>query len=61
MLNEEIFELDKGFKMLILTAYYTSDGFRIDQNDVKPDVETPSKDALLNAFSEIIKSEPHLF
>lgn len=39
MLNGEMFELDKDFNMFIPTAdYYTSDGFRIDKNGVKPDV-----------------------
>lgn len=49
MLNGEVFELEKGFKMFIPTAdYYTSDGFRIDQKGVKPDVfsEDPLKKAL---------------
>ncbi|MCC5916926.1 MAG: S41 family peptidase [Cryomorphaceae bacterium] len=52
MLNGEMFELAKGFKMVIPTAdYYTSDGFRIDQNGVKPNIE--SKDALNEAMKHI--------
>lgn len=51
MLNGEIFDLVKGFKMLIPTAdYYASDGYRIDQNGVKPNVETKSDDALNRAI-----------
>jgi C-terminal processing protease CtpA/Prc len=47
MLNGEIFDLDKGFNMVIPTAdYYTSDGFRIDQNGVMPDIEVKSGEAL---------------
>lgn len=47
MLNGEIFDLENGFKMFIPTAdYYTSDGFKIDQIGVKPNIETKSEDAL---------------
>lgn len=47
MLNGELFELDKGFSMVIPTAdYYASDGFRIDQNGIHPDIETKREDAL---------------
>lgn len=40
MLNGEQFILSSGFSLFVPTAdYYTSDGFRIDQNGVEPDVE----------------------
>ena len=56
MLNGELFELDKGFKMVIPTAdYYTSDGFRIDQNGVKPNIETKQKEALDYVMKSLIK------
>lgn len=56
MLNGELFELDKGFKMVIPTAdYYTSDGFRIDQNGVKPDIETKQQEALDYVMKNLIK------
>ncbi len=52
MLNGEMFDLVNGFKMFIPTAdYYTSDGYRIDQNGVKPNVETKSESALNKAIS----------
>lgn len=54
MLNGEIFDLDKGFKMIIPTAdYYTSDGFRIDRNGVKPDIETGQEDALKTVLDKL--------
>lgn len=47
MLNGEMFDLDKGFKMFIPTAdYYASDGYRIDQKGVQPNIETKGEDAL---------------
>lgn len=52
MLNGEMFSLNENFKMFIPTAdYYTSDGFKIDQKGVKPNIET--KDALNIAMSYI--------
>lgn len=52
MLNGEIFDLDNGFKIFIPTAdYYTSDGFKIDQNGVKPNIETKSEEALNKAMN----------
>lgn len=54
MLNGEMFDLVNGFKMFIPTAdYYSSDGYRIDQNGVKPNVETKSDDALNRAINLI--------
>lgn len=51
MLNGEMFDLVNGFKMFIPTAdYYASDGYRIDQNGVKPNVEIKSDDALNRAI-----------
>lgn len=55
MLNGEMFELNQGFKMFIPTAdYYTSDGYRIDLNGVKPDIETKSEDALTVALNRVV-------
>ncbi|MFN3917451.1 MAG: S41 family peptidase [Flavobacteriales bacterium] len=56
MLNGELFELDKGFKMVIPTAdYYASDGYRIDQNGVKPNIETKQEEALDYVMKNLIK------
>lgn len=56
MLNGEIFVLDKGFKLIVPTAdYYTSDGFKIDQNGVKPNIETKEQDALEYVLTNLIK------
>src|SRR5690606_42154192 len=55
MLNGEMFELNQSFKMFIPTAdYYTSDGYRIDLNGVKPDIETKSEDALTVALNRVV-------
>lgn len=57
MLNGEMFELPRGFKVFIPTAdYYTSDGYRIDQNGVVPDIETTGEDAL-EAAVEMLRGE----
>ncbi|HUH26538.1 MAG TPA: S41 family peptidase [Flavobacterium sp.] len=54
MLNGEMFDLESGFKMFIPTAdYYTSDGFKIDQKGVKPNIETKSEEALNKAMNLI--------
>lgn len=54
MLNGEMFNLDNGFKMFIPTAdYYSSDGYKIDQKGVKPNIETKSEEALNKAMSLI--------
>lgn len=56
MLNGEKFELFNNFVMYIPTAdYYASDGFRIDQNGIKPNIETKSDDALDKVLNELIK------
>ncbi len=56
MLNGEIFELPYGFNMFVPTAdYYTSDGYRIDQNGVVPDRETPGENALDAALKRLSK------
>ncbi|MDR2979952.1 MAG: hypothetical protein LBV02_05895 [Bacteroidales bacterium] len=56
MLNGEMFDVDKGFKMFIPTAdYYTSDGFKIDQNGVKPNIETKQEEALYYVLKNLIK------
>jgi C-terminal processing protease CtpA/Prc len=46
MLNGEFFELEKGFSMYIPTAdYYASDGFRIDQKGIKPNIKIKQEKA----------------
>ncbi len=56
MLNGEKFELSNNFVVYIPTAdYYTSDGYRIDQNGIKPNIETKSDDALEKVMNELIK------
>jgi len=47
MLNGERFELKSGFSLVVPTAdFYTTDGFRIDQNGVKPNIELKDKDPI---------------
>lgn len=54
MLNGEMFDLGKGFKMFIPTAdYYSSDGIKIDQKGVKPNIQTKSEDALTTVLKLI--------
>ena len=54
MLNGEMFDLSNGFEMFIPTAdYYASDGFKIDQKGVKPNIETKSEEALNKAMNLI--------
>ena len=56
MLNGEKFELYNNFVMYIPTAdYYASDGYRIDQNGIRPNVETKSDEALDKVLNELIK------
>ena len=56
MLNGEFFELEKGFGMFIPTAdYYTSDGFRIDQKGVKPNIKMKQEKALDYTMKKLIK------
>ena len=54
MLSAESFPLVAGYKVILPTAtYYTVDGYKIDQNGVKPDVEVEAGEALeyvLNRF-----------
>jgi Peptidase family S41 len=51
MMNGEKFDLWNGFKIYVPTAdYYTSDGFRIDQKGVKPDIETKVEESLAYAL-----------
>ncbi|MFV8357819.1 S41 family peptidase [Flavobacterium sp. XS1P32] len=57
MLNAEKFSLLNNFYMYIPTAdYYTSDGYRIEQNGVLPDIETKSEEALEKVINELIKN-----
>lgn len=56
MLNGERFKLYDNYFMYIPTAdYYTSDGYRIEQNGVIPNVETKSEDALDKVLKGLIK------
>ena len=56
MLNGEKFDLFNNFHMYIPTAdYYTSDGYRIEQNGVKPTIETKPEEALTKVLNELIK------
>lgn len=56
MLNGEMFELDKDFKMVIPTAdYYTSDGYRIDQAGVEPDIKVKQEEALEYVMNNMVK------
>jgi C-terminal processing protease CtpA/Prc len=58
MLSSETFDLDSDYKITIPTAdYYASDGYKIDQNGVKPNIKTSSEDALLKAFEKIANIE----
>lgn len=55
MLNGEMFPLANGFNMVIPTAdYYTSDGFRIDQNGVAPNIEVKEDAALEYVMEQLI-------
>jgi Peptidase family S41 len=57
MLNAEKFTLYNNFYMYIPTAdYYTSDGYRIDQKGVFPDIETKSEEALNKVLNELIEN-----
>jgi hypothetical protein len=56
MLNGEYFELERGFGMFIPTAdYYASDGFRIDQKGVKPNIKVKQEKALDYVMKKLIK------
>lgn len=55
MLNGEFFDLQNGFSLVVPTAdYYTSDGYKIDQNGVKPNIETNAKQALEYVIDNLI-------
>lgn len=58
MLNGEMFNLENDYKMFIPTAdYYTSDGYKIDQNGVTPHIITTNEDAFNKAI-ELIHNKP---
>jgi hypothetical protein len=56
MLNGEFFDLQNGYSLIVPTAdYYTSDGYKIDQNGVKPNIEIESKKALEYVINNLVK------
>ncbi len=56
MLNSEFFDLGNQYQLMIPTAdYYTVDGFRIDQNGVKPDIEVNQSEALEYVLNSLIQ------
>jgi len=56
MLNGEGFELKSGFSLVVPTAdYYTTDGFRIDQNGVEPDIVLKDEDPIEYIMKLLIK------
>ena len=56
MLNGEKFKLPNGFLLYVPTAdYYSSDGYRIDQHGVVPDIAVKSAEALETALSKYVK------
>ena len=56
MLNGEIFGLNSGFSLIVPTAtYYTSDGYKIDGNGVKPNVEVKPEEALDYVMENLIQ------
>lgn len=56
MLNGERFELESGFSLFVPTAdYYTTDGFRIDQNGVKPNFELDDENPIEYIMKQLIK------
>jgi hypothetical protein len=56
MLNGEFFAIEDGFSVIIPTAeYYASDGYRIDQQGVKPDIEVKEKEALNYVLNTVLK------
>jgi Peptidase family S41 len=56
MLNGEKFKLYDNYFIYIPTAdYYSSDGYRIEQNGVTPNIETKSEEALDKVLKELIK------
>ncbi|GHU82046.1 hypothetical protein FACS189415_1740 [Bacteroidia bacterium] len=58
MLSGEMFEVEKGFSMMIPTAdYYTFDGNRLDKAGVKPNIEVKT-DALEYVLKNLIPLNP---
>jgi hypothetical protein len=56
MMNGEIFDLDRGFKMVIPTAdYYTPDGYHIDKKGVAPHFQVKSDQTLKYVEENLIK------
>jgi hypothetical protein len=55
MLNGEFFDLIGGIKIVIPTAdYYASDGYRIDQKGVIPNIKTKPNEALQYVLTKLI-------
>jgi hypothetical protein len=55
MLNGEYFDVDSGFTLIVPTAdYYASDGYHIDQQGVKPNIEVKSAEALNYVLDNLI-------
>lgn len=55
MLNGEFFDVTNGFKIIVPTAdYYASDGYRIDQKGVVPNVKTKAAEALQYVLANMI-------
>lgn len=56
MLNGELFAVSDGFSVIIPTAdYYASDGYRIDQRGVIPDIKVESAKALEYVMKNLLK------
>lgn len=55
MLNGETFNLSNNYTLIIPTAdYVTSDGYKIDQNGVLPEIEVPGEEALDYVLDNLI-------
>lgn len=58
MLNGEKFSLPDGFTVILPTAaYYTADGYMIDQHGVAPDIEVASEEALDYVLKNLVSAE----
>ncbi len=56
MLNSERFELMNGFSLIVTTAdYYTTDGFRIDQNGIEPNIKLKDENPVEYIINQMIK------
>ena len=56
MLAGDFFDLDEGFKMQIPSAcYYASDGKRLDQLGIAPDIKVKSAKALDYVIKNLLK------